>query len=96
LTRPHRSACSAGTGSPKIAISLARTRLVNFVRIHAPPPSKGSPRRTKTSQNCARSWASTRSQASASWHPPPAAMPLTADRNGFSLLQMPFINRDQP
>src|SRR6185312_13139521 len=82
--RPHCAALSAESGSPSIAMPMARADPARRGRNQVPPASGTNPRRQKACRKLAERAAMTMSQAKAMLAPAPAAGPLTAATTGFA------------
>jgi hypothetical protein len=80
---PHSNAVAAGTLSAVIAIRAVRARPINPGSSADVPPSGINPTRLKANSKNADDAATTRSHASASGQPKPAAAPCTPATTGF-------------
>ena len=83
LTRPIRSASSAGTGRPVRIRSIARLLPISRGRRTVPPSMSGTPHRRQNTPKTASSAATRRSHQSASSRPPATAYPSIAAITGF-------------
>src|SRR5271156_4925452 len=84
LINPHSAAVVADTRSANIAIRSAFARPIAAGTNAVAPPSGINPILVNASRKYAEAVATTRSQASASEVPTPAASPLTAATTGLS------------
>ena len=85
---PHSLARFASSFSPSMASQFARCSPTRRGRMKVPPESGIRPIFENDWTNVAPSAASTMSQAKAMFAPAPAATPLTAQTNGFSVCRM--------
>src|SRR6185437_10327171 len=82
--RPHCAAVSAESGSPSMAMPIARAEPARRGRNQVPPASGTNPRRQNACRKLAERAAKTMSQAKAMLAPAPAAGPLTAATIGLA------------
>ena len=85
---PQASAFSAESGSASMVSPRARAGPTRRGSAQVPPASGTRPILAKACRKLALRAANTRSQASATLAPAPAAMPLTAQITGFSSVVM--------